>query len=175
MERLGVKDDSGQALMEFILSMIFAMSFFFFFLKMSAAFAIANYVHYATFMAARAYSASAPTLSDQQARGEAVLSKMVKGRFKGLLQASGAGIYVGEGPYFDEGPQNHWNQGATYSFKVKLSLYPWSMNRDSILMDLTSESWMPRSVSVKECLDMKKQISIPPDAVQEWDNGDNGC
>ena len=171
MKRLGKKPDSGQALIEFILAMIFAMSFFFFFLKMSAAFAIANYVHYATFMAARAYSASAPTKDEQQARGEAVLNKMVKGRFKGILQTSGTGVYVGEGPYFSEGLQSFWNEGATYSFKVKLSLYPWSRNQESILMDLTSESWMPRSISAKECEDAKKQFRLPPDAKMEWDNG----
>ena len=171
MKRFGKKADSGQALIEFILSMIFTMSFFFFFLKMSAAFAIANYIHYATFMAARAYSSSAGSEADQKARGEMVLSKMAKGKFKGIIQESGPGAFVGEGPFAGEGPWNLWNQGATYSFKVKLSLYPWSRNQESILMDLTSESWMPRSVSVQECEGYKRALRLPPDAKVEWDNG----
>ena len=46
---------TGQALMEFVLGLMIVISFFFFFMKMSATFVVGNFIHYATFMSARAY------------------------------------------------------------------------------------------------------------------------
>jgi len=159
-------------MIEFILGMMITMSFFVFYLKLSAVFAVGNYIHYATFMAARAYSSSGAAPDEQQLRGEDVLKKMVKGRFKSVIKENASGIYVGEGPFFQEDPKrNYWNQGATYSFNAKLSLYPWSSKNQSIVMDLTSESWMPRNVTVQECETVKKSIQPVPGAKVEWDNG----
>jgi len=172
MKRIQRKANSGQAMIEFILGMMITMSFFVFYLKLSAVFAVANYIHYATFMAARAYSSSAPAPDEQQLKGEDVLKKMVKDRFKAVIKESSNGIYVGEGPYFQENPKlNYWNQGATYSFNAKVSLYPWSNKKQSIVMDLTSESWMPRNVTIQECEALKKAIQPGPGAKVEWDNG----
>ncbi len=53
---------SGQAIMEFVLSLMVTLSFFFFFLKLSLMFAVGNYFHYATFMGARTYSSAAEFL-----------------------------------------------------------------------------------------------------------------
>ena len=159
-------------MIEFILGMMITMSFFVFYLKLSAVFAVGNYIHYATFMAARAYSSSAPAPDEQQLRGEDVLKSMVKGRFKSVIKESANGIFVGEGPYSQEDSmRNFWNHGATYSFTAKVSLYPWSNKNQSIVMDLTSESWMPRSVTLQECEALKRSIQPIPGAKVEWDNG----
>jgi hypothetical protein len=172
MENLRNKGISGQAMIEFVLGMVLTFSFFFFYVKMCAVFAIGNYIHYATFMAARAYSSSAATPDVQQERAEEVMRKMVKGRFRTVIRENPEGVRVGPGPYFEEGPQNSWNQGATYSFSAKLALYPWSTNRQSIELDLTSESWMLRNASRKECEDQKNSLKASLNAPGlEWDNG----
>jgi len=141
-------------------------------------YAIGNYIHYATFMAARAYSSSAMDPETQLENGNRVLQYMVAGKFKGIIVPKAGGINVGPGPYYQgSGAVEEWNQGASYHFGAKLSLYPWSADKQSIVMDLHSESWMPREKTEKECYDRKKQVegvlnSAGVSNVKvEWDNG----
>ncbi len=177
---------AGQALMEFVLGLMIVISFFFFFLKMSATFVVGNFIHYATFMSARAYMSSAKTQGDQQANAETVLQKMVGGRWKALIKpdagASGTvpGGFVGAGAYAqDNFALDYWNQGVTYSYTSKLSVYPWSREGQGVDLKLTSESWMPREQSVDECNQTKAKVlsalaqSGITNAAVEWD--DNGC
>lgn len=175
---------SGQALMEFVLGLMIVISFFFFFMKMSATFVVGNYIHYATFMSARAYASSAKSLGDQQTNAETVLQKMVGGRWKALIKpdanASGSipGGYVGPGSYSQETPaEDFWNQGTSFSFTSKLSIYPWSKEGQGIDLKLTSESWMPREQSVSECNQSKGKVVAGissagvTNVMVEWDNG----
>lgn len=177
---------AGQAVMEFVLGLMIVISFFFFFIKMSATFVVGNFIHYATFMSARAYMSSANTQGDQQANAEAVLQKMVGGRWKALIkpnaEASGSvpGGFVGAGNYATESPAlDNWNQGATFSYSSKLSIYPWSKEGQGIELKLTSESWMPREQSVNECNQTKAKVTAAIaqsgviGSLVEWD--DNGC
>lgn len=172
--------------MEFVLGIMVVISFFAFFIKLSATFVIGNYIHYATFMAARAYMSSANSQSDQQSNAEKVLRKMVNDRWKSMIkpdaESSGGvpGGFVGSGPYAVENPVAHfWNQGVTYGFTSKLSIYPWSKDGQSIELKLKSESWMPREQSVAECIQTKSKVveSISQaginNAMVEWD--ENGC
>ena len=147
---------AGQALMEFVLGIMIMISFFFFFMKLSGVFVIGNFIHYATFMSARAYMSSAKTQGAQQSNAEDVLRKMVAGRFNGIVNAdSGAtgsipGGFIGEGPSYSA-QLDSWNQGATFTYDANLSLYPWSKQGQGIVLKLTSESWMQREQSEDEC------------------------
>jgi len=189
-----LKNESGQALIEFVLGLMIVISFFFFYLKMAASFAVGNYIHYATFMSARAYMASAANEEIQRQNAETVMQKMVGTRFKGLFKAvdcdtgcaentmgSVKGATVGKGPYAQENfDLNYWNQGVTYSYQAKLSLYPWSRDQESVTMKLVSESWLPREVSKDECVGRKAAIeqslgSNGKNVKVEWDNGNEGC
>jgi hypothetical protein len=171
------RGEEGQAVIEFVLGLLVIFSFFFFYIRMSALFAIGNYIHYATFMAARAYSSGSKVQDEQIDRATEIMNAKVVGKFKSLVSAGNRKLEVGLGPIYRESnsPADSWNQGVSYNFKAKLSLYPWSKEGQSITMDLTSESWMPRNITEDECEAAKKQmnggaISVPNVKV-EWDNG----
>ncbi len=178
-----LKDENGQAMIEFVLGLMIVISFFFFYVRMCAVFAVSNYIHYATFMASRAYMSAGQSQGDQTDRATNVLSAMVANRFKTIVKAKGGsgtpvGATIGNGPYFDTDPKyDYWNQGVTYSFSSKLSLYPWSKEGQSIMLDLTSESWMPRESADDE--NAKKMGAIKSALAAagvanvdvEWDNG----
>jgi hypothetical protein len=173
----------GQALTEFVLGLMIMISFFFFFIKIAATFVIGNYIHYATFMSARTYMASAKSKDIQKENAETVLRKMVLNRWKTIIKAdsgtSGSvpGGYVGDGDIYLDDPVNFWNQGASYSFTAKFSMYPWNKNGSSVDLKLVSESWMPREQSdVEVCGDSKGRIEqivsgSTPNAKVVWD----GC
>lgn len=153
----------GQAITEFILGMMIMVSFFFFFIKMAVVFAIGNYVHYSTFMAARAYMSSASTIDAQEENGTQVLSQMLGGRWKKIIKPEGSGGsipggYVGPGKIFADQPLNYWNQGATFSYSSKLELYPFSDEGIAVNLKLTSESWMPRDESRSETAEAVNKI-----------------
>jgi len=152
------KIQAGQALIEFVLGLMIVISFFAFFMKMSAVFVVGNFIHYATFMSARAYMSSDLNQGVQQANGETVLREMVQGRWSFLIKPDTSstgnvpGGYVGSGPYAQESMQlDAWNQGTTYTYSANLSLLPWSKENQSVNLKLSSESWMPREQSSSEC------------------------
>ena len=184
------KNESGQALTEFLLGLMIVISFFFFYVKMAAVLAIGNYIHYATFMAARAYVSSAGSEEIQRTSAESVLKAMIGTRYRavapgmecesGCPQNSANGTVggrIGGGPYFqDSAEKNRWNQGVTYSYKAKLSLFPFSRENESLTMKLTSESWFPREESEEETKEARGKIasllSSKGQGIQvEWDNG----
>ena len=82
-------NEEGQAMIEFILGLMIVISFFFFYVRMSALFAVGNYIHYATFMAARAYSSSAATQDDQTQNAASVIKTMLSGKYKTLITPKG--------------------------------------------------------------------------------------
>lgn len=171
-------------MVEFVLGLMITISFFFFYVKMSAVFAIGNYIHYATFMSARALSSSAATEDAQLDSAQAVLESMVMGHFKNIIQARKEAIVLGQGEFSKANPvQDNWGQGVSYPFKAKLSLYPFSNQGQSIEMELTSNSFMPREDSADECLQKKGLIQKYISAKGKlnnidlyWDNGGHdGC
>lgn len=168
--------DEGQAVIEFVLGLLVVISFFFFYVRLSAVFAISNYIQYATFMSARTLASSASDQGVQEENAKQVLESMVQGKFKGLIKPkSGDSMMVGSGSYYNTlGAIEEWNHGASYSFTAKLSFYPFSSQGQSMLMDLTSESWMPRERSEAECRAAQGKIEGMiglPNMKVEWDNG----
>ena len=180
----GLKATQGQALIEFVLGLMIILSFFFFYVKMTAVFAIGNYVHYATFMAARAYASSDQSEDAQKQNAEGVMQKMVAGRWKAVIKSTGGnsavpGVTIGGGSYYQaDAAADTWNQGVTYDFSTTLSFYPWSRTGQSVNLKLTSESWMEREESSDECKTKKDRVSGllasangGSEVAVEWDNG----
>jgi len=176
MEKKKLPHNQGQALMEFVLGLMVIFSFYFFFIRMSTLFAIANYVHYATFMAARAYSSGSLGPDERQLRAKEVLDATVTGKFKSLISSKPESVIIGDGPYYQEsGMLDFWNQGVAFPFKAKLSLHPFTPKGKSIEMDLVSESWMPTHATINECEAQKRAMGaatgVSGVTAVEWDNG----
>ena len=169
-------------MIEFLLGLMVMISFFFFYIRMCAVFAIGNYIHYATFMAARTLASSTVSADAQESNAQAIIDKMLTGHFKSFITPVG-GAKIGPGEIFQNDPmQDSWNQGVSYEFKAKLAIYPWSGQNQSIQLDLTSNSWMPREEAVQDCYTKKATVTKfinqagVPNVTVEWDNGDaNGC
>ena len=169
----------GQAMIEFILGLMMVISFFFFYVKLAAVFAVGNYIHYATFMAARAYQSSA---ADQTDNADKVMVSMIGGRWKHLIKATGGnstvkGATIGPGTFYGDNPfLCSWNQGVTFHFQSSVSLYPWDKAAPPIKLDLTSESWAGREQNTAECNATKGKVQGNLNgAVAYWDNGPGGC
>ena len=161
----------GQALMEFVLGLMVIFSFFFFFIRMSALFAVSNFIHYATFMSARAYSSGSVDSDTREERAREVLDSTVTGKFKSLITAVDEPL-IGGGPYFSANQAtDFWNQGVSFPFKAKLSLHPFTPKDQAIEMELVSESWMPTNPTRQECLQEKANIRQNTGQEVEWDNG----
>src|SRR5438876_705444 len=106
-------NSKGQSTLEFALSLVLLLVFSFFVLQLTLLFGVGNYVHYATFMSARAYESSGPELLDQTQRAREVITTMLKrtgnqsgldrwpGIVKGLTNTGvPAGVEIGTGSQF---------------------------------------------------------------------------
>jgi len=151
--------DSGQATVEFALTMILFFSFFLFYFQLSMAFAFGNFVHYATFMSARAYLSAGPELGDQQTRARDVIVQMLKkstgasGVDRFPFIAKGVGGSDPGGFEVLNGAQGlSWMTGVRYTFRSKLFLIPMGGSTKGVnSVTLTSESWLGREPTSQEC------------------------
>lgn len=170
-------NEKGQSTVEFALTLILLMTFVLFNFQFTLMSAYGNFVHYATFMAARAYLSSGPSNNDQRERAAAVLTRMLKksegstaDRWPSIAQAVGTdfntevrGGAIGEGPRFDRSDSSlSWMEGVRYTFRSRLFLIPMggSSAEDNVnSLTLTSESWLGRDVSYGECIeDLDKRV-----------------
>ena len=140
------KNESGQSTTEFLLSLTLLLSFSMFFIQLCFLFAWGNYVHYATFMAARAFTAGGVDESDQIQRATDVITRMLKKKnspgadrmpsvAKGVAIPGGAdqalGLHVGaygggqNGGGFNRDLKSYsWLEGVRYRFSGRLFLIP---------------------------------------------------
>ena len=143
MKKRSRKDEAGQVIVEFIIVFTMIITLIFLFVQMSWGIAWGHYTHYATYMASRAYLASAETKNDQYEAASAVLSTMLKTGGKDILpflspsrsggdrDATGAepvkGAMVGMHPTA-VGHENSrlysWAEGVQYNFNLKMFLLP---------------------------------------------------
>lgn len=180
----GANGESGQSLIEFALSIFLVFGLLFFFIQLSLMLSWANFVQYATFMSARAYLSGGVSPQDQEDRAREVLRRMVKRGnlsnedrfpmiargFQGTDEVVGASI--GASQEFDETNYDlSWMQGVRYTFRSRLFVLPIGRPGSSPSAEtgqaiLTSESWLGRDPTYRECLSavqsLKGQI-------------DNGC
>lgn len=164
------RNERGQSTVEFALTMVLLFGFLIFFIKASWMFAFGNYVHYATFMAARAYLSGGYSDKDEQTeRAKAVIIRMLKksegsagvDRFPMIAQgvSSGTsgdrdikGMEIRESDSKDK--SLFWMTGVRYTFKSTLFAMPFadSKSGDSAgVLTLTSESWLGREQGAFEC------------------------
>lgn len=170
-------NSSGQTTIEFILTFILLLSFLFFFLQLSMVMAFGNYVHYATFMAARAYLSSGIDTVDQTDRAKNVMVRMVKrsegqsgtDKFPTIARGFGGdgdvpGLALSApGNYNQLNQDFSWLQGVRYTFRSKIFVLPLgglgkaaaavngNPNQSANLLELTSESWLGREQTSSEC------------------------
>ena len=176
-----LRGQEGQATTEFALTLILIMAFILFFVQFSLVMAWGNYVHYATFMSARAYLSAGPTDEDQEQRAEAVAIRMLKrsgetGRDRYPVIGEGVsendtgasqvtGLFVKEpDDYYDRKSKNSsWMEGVRYTFRSKVFMMPLAGSSRSPSgtgatkkdatnsVTLTSESWLGKDPSAESC------------------------
>jgi len=173
---LKIKNQKGQSTIEFALTLILVMVFILFFVQLSLVFGFGNYVHYSTYMSARALLSSG--FDDEQSdKARDVLIKMLKNpnnpgsdRFSGIGQGIGdgelKGAKIGNSEQFESNfgdPAFSWMQGVRYRFRSKLFMIPLGNDPRANSIELESESWLGREPSFLECQKIVRGII------------DNGC
>lgn len=160
--------EEGQSTIEFALTMILLLAVFFFYIQLSMVLAFGNYVHYATFMAARAYLASSDTEEEQKTRARQVIVRMLKksegmagvDKFPAIARGTGGGdpggFEVGALDEFKEADRgSSWMLGVRYRFRSRLFLLPLGreQGKDVTGVNLVSESWLGRETTGYKCRD----------------------
>jgi hypothetical protein len=159
----------GQSTIEFALTLMLVAIFSLFYVQLSLVFAYGNYVHYATFMSARAYLSSGQSKSEQAGRARDVIVKMLQrseaeagsSRFPALGKGSGPGnppgFQVDDPAQYDATNRDFsWMQGVRYTFRSRLFAVPLGKStaapgQSVNTVTLTSESWLGRETSYEEC------------------------
>lgn len=183
-----INSESGQSTVEFVLTFILFISFTMFFFRLSLWLAYGSYVHYATFMSARAFMSSSDSLGDQKQRARYVIINMLKKSIgepetekfpfiaKGVSGTDPSGFNADSPSNYSSTDNAYsWLQGVRYTFRSKLFILPLAGLKKSSssgsanasnAITLTSESWLGRESSDEECRnDMGKASWI----------FDNGC
>ncbi len=174
-----VSNRSGQATLEFALVMLLILSFSLFFIQLCLVLAWGNFVHYATFMSARAYMAGGGDQDGQRARAILVLERTVKksGRdrmpnvAKGFGGGTPVGAEIGELTGYEPTRASSWPEGVRYTFRSRLFVLPPSLpgqrlSEDDNSVTFTSESFLLREPTYGECVQ---------EMVEKGGFVDNGC
>ncbi len=175
------RGEEGQATIEFALTLVLLLGVVFFYIQLSLVFAWGNYVHYATFMSARAYMAAGASKEDQTGRAQQVAVSMLKGgagrsgadRLPAVARGEGGGDVEGldlspPAQYSETDDSSSWMEGVRYTFRSRLIMLPMlgtRPNKGANSLTLTSESWLGREPTYSECLKSMDKVGII----------DNGC
>lgn len=173
--------ESGQSTVEFALTLVLLLAFIFFYFQLTMIFAFGNFVHYATFMSARAYSSAGGDPSDQRDRAKLVIVRLLKrsegqagiDKFPSVAKGVGGsdvgGFSVDAPPEYQADNRDYsWMQGVRYTFRSKLFIIPLAgmgpagkkdLAPNVNSMTLTSESWLGREPSYMECQDEMARFS----------------
>lgn len=138
------KNESGQAIIEFLIVMCVILTLIFMFVQISWSIAFGHYAHYATYMASRAYLSGGLTQQDQTDGATSILKSMLKKStgedllpFVGKARAGderdiqGAepikGAFIGTHPEAQGKEHSRpfsWAEGVQYNFAVSIFLLP---------------------------------------------------
>jgi hypothetical protein len=171
MKKRRKKNQRGQAIIEFVLVFMILMAMIFVVVQMAWGLAFGHYVHYSTYMAARAYLSAGKTKQDQADAAKKVLEFMVKKGPKDIFPfiakaregeerdvQGGAedvkGAFIGMHPKAEgqEGSRFFsWAEGVQYNFQVPLYLFPlgFMKNDKGKTVELTKGSDTVKSVEFK--------------------------
>lgn len=186
----------GQSTVEFALTMLFLFAFTLFFIQLSLVLSFGNFVHYATFMSARALLSAGSNESDQYDRAKAVIIRTLKksvgepgiDKFPSIAKANGQGVLPGfqAGPAkeFQQDDINYsWMQGVRYTFRSKIFLVPLGKPKNNTApalrklpantLELTAESWLGMEVTEFDCSG-PQQMGGGGGRGRGW-RTDNGC
>ncbi|MBI3543152.1 MAG: hypothetical protein HY075_07755 [Deltaproteobacteria bacterium] len=157
----------GQGTIELILTFFAFFTIFFMFVQVSLSFGVANFIQYATFISARAFLSGAKNKGDQEKAASDYLAATVGGssggRFKSIAQPEGGssevdGAFIGSTSRAKPAPSEDartsmWEQGVTYSFKVRLYMAPLipGVGKGDNKVLLESQSWLGRDPTEEEC------------------------
>lgn len=160
----------GQTFIEFLLTVFAYLTVAFMTVQVGLGFGVANYIHYATFMAARALLTGYESEEKQKEKARSVLSKMLKkgdgkDRFDPIAKGTGNGSPAGfelvgsTGRSKGGNPRDSaWEQGVVYKFNAKLYMLPiapGAKRGQKNAVELESETWLGRDPTIEEC---KKQL-----------------
>ena len=191
-----IRNSVGQSTIEFALTMILLMAFTLFYVQISLAFSFGSFVHYATFMSARALLSSGPNQSDQYERAKNVIIHTLKksegepglDKFPTIAKAFGQGTlpgYIaGPGQQFQPTDISYsWMLGVQYKFRSKIFLLPLGKSTGASpspmsrvppnTMELTAESWLGMESSESDCRQQMSKGSGQSGGAG-W-RTDNGC
>jgi hypothetical protein len=173
-------NEEGQSTIEFALTLILVMAFMLFYFQLGLLMGLGNYIHYATFMSARAYLSAGSSPDDQVSRATYVLNAMLAkpnstaDRFPSIARgqpidgcqnpvAPGGCVGLGDNGYKGDGDRDlSWMQGVRYRFRGRLFILPLAglsaqsqqgFTTDVNSLTLTSESWLGREPTYSECSD----------------------
>jgi hypothetical protein len=138
-------DDEGQTVFEFALVLMLLMAFILFFVQFGLMLGFGNYVHYATFMSARAYMAAGASQADQKQRAKDVIIKMLKksegqagfDKYPMIAKGTGGGgdaipgMEIGDTHYNANDGDYSWLQGVRYTFRSRLFMLPMAGRPDT--------------------------------------------
>ena len=184
-----MRKNAGQTFIEFLLTVFAYLTVAFMTVQVGLGFGVANYIHYATFMASRALLTGYPTRDLQESKAKSVLSKMLKkGDGKDRFDPIAKGTGNGSPPGFElvgstgrsksgEPRKNKWEQGVVYRFNAKLymlPLVPGAKRGKDNGVELESESFLGREPTIDECKAQLERHKARAQSGNDW-LVDNGC
>lgn len=140
------KGESGQAIIEFLIVSTMILTLIFVFVQLCWGIAYGHYVHYATYMASRAFLSAGQTRQDQYDGAVSVLQTMLKNSsgndlipfvakartgddrdVKGTEPVPGVAIGLHSEAISKEKSRKYsWAEGVQYNFSLRLFLLPFS-------------------------------------------------
>jgi hypothetical protein len=140
------EEDSGQAMIEFLIVSSMILTMIFLFVQLSWGIAYGHYVHYATYMASRAYLSSGTTKEDQYQAAVSVQRSSLKTRdgkdlipfvakartggdrdVQGTEPVPGAALGMHSEAMGKEHSRKYsWAEGVQYNFSLRLFMLPLS-------------------------------------------------
>jgi len=125
-------------------------------------FAFGNYVHYATFMAARAFLSAGASPGDQESRAQDVIIQMLKksqgqtgvDKFPSIAMAVSSGTIPGYTSFVNQTNDLKWMTGVRYVFRGKIFVPFGAMGAKKEInqVEFTSESFLGKEPSYSDCL-----------------------
>ncbi len=181
-------NQSGQSFVEFLTALLGFTTLFFLMVRLSLGMGVANYIQYATFMAARAYQSAHLTEAFQVEAANQYLEKFLfrngNNRFRNIIytregEGDLAGVFVGKGPRVANAtaqswPHN-WQQGVKFTFSVKMHMIPvlpGAARGAANQVQLESQSWLGREPTQADCeMNLSKQANQFRIGMARYDNG----